>query len=211
MKKQIFTVAKIFILTLVLSLRATTVSFAADGGFSDVPADHWAHDAVMYVDSMNLVHHYDGNTFLGSQNATRYDLAYMMGRMAQIAEVKADDNFQGYADVPKAHWCAQYVNLATNNAEKVELMSGYGDGTFRGDKEINRFDVALAFATFLQTEPTGNKQFFTDIPADHWAYNAVTVLAERGLMSGYGDGTFRGDNKITRYEVALLCAKLIAQ
>ena len=66
MKKQIFTVAKIFILTLVLSLRATTVSFAADGGFSDVPADHWAHDAVMYVDSMNLVHHYDGNLSTGS-------------------------------------------------------------------------------------------------------------------------------------------------
>ena len=211
MQRQVFATIKIFVLACALFLGVMPTTSAANQGFGDVPADHWAYDAVMYVDSMNLVHHYDGNTFRGSENATRYDLAYMMGRMAQMAQVQADKNFKGFSDVPKKHWCAQYVNLATNNTEKFEFMSGYGDGTFRGDEEVNRFDVALAFAAFAQIKAAGNEQIFTDIPADHWAYDAVNALGERGIMEGYGDGSFRGENKITRYEVAMICVKVIAQ
>ncbi|MBP2656177.1 MAG: S-layer y domain protein [Firmicutes bacterium] len=43
---------------------------------------------------------------------------------------------------------------------------------------------------------------FSDVPAKHWAYDAVAKLAEAGIISGYGDGTYRGDRIITRYEMA---------
>ena len=37
---------------------------------------------------------------------------------------------------------------------------------------------------------------FSDVPRDHWAYDAVTQLAADGVVEGYGDGTFRGDRNI---------------
>ncbi|OGC06466.1 hypothetical protein A2526_06025 [candidate division WOR-1 bacterium RIFOXYD2_FULL_36_8] len=49
---------------------------------------------------------------------------------------------------------------------------------------------------------------FKDLPADHWAASSVYDLVRLGVTSGYPDGTFRGKNNITRYETAILIAKL---
>lgn len=48
---------------------------------------------------------------------------------------------------------------------------------------------------------------FTDVPADNWAYAAVTKLSKDGLIDGYGDGTFRGNKPMSRYEFAILVSK----
>jgi len=52
---------------------------------------------------------------------------------------------------------------------------------------------------------------FSDVPADHWAYDAVAQLADDGVIEGYGDGTYRGQNEITRYEMAQMVAKAMAK
>jgi len=49
---------------------------------------------------------------------------------------------------------------------------------------------------------------FKDVPADHWAAQAVYDLVKQGVTSGYPDGTFRGDQKLSRYETAALLSKL---
>jgi hypothetical protein len=43
---------------------------------------------------------------------------------------------------------------------------------------------------------------FSDLPATHWAYNFVSYLFCRGVVSGYPDGTFRPDNNTTRAQIA---------
>jgi hypothetical protein len=52
---------------------------------------------------------------------------------------------------------------------------------------------------------------FVDVPAKHWAYGAVAQLAKAGIVDGYGDGTFRGDRAMTRYEMAQVVAKAMAK
>ena len=49
-------------------------------------------------------------------------------------------------------------------------------------------------------------QLYSDVPQDHWAIAAVTKLSNDGIVTGYGDGTFRGDRAITRYEMAQMVA-----
>ena len=51
---------------------------------------------------------------------------------------------------------------------------------------------------------------FADVPADHWAYDAIDQLAADGVIEGYGDGTFAGDKAITRYEMAQIVARAMA-
>ena len=43
---------------------------------------------------------------------------------------------------------------------------------------------------------------FPDVPKDHWAYDYVKSLADRGYLEGYPDGEFKGDRAMTRYEYA---------
>ena len=51
---------------------------------------------------------------------------------------------------------------------------------------------------------------FSDVTPDSWAYQAVSQLAEAGIVNGYPDGTFKGQNNITRYEMAQMIAKAMA-
>ena len=43
---------------------------------------------------------------------------------------------------------------------------------------------------------------FSDVDASSWAYQSVEQLANAGIINGYPDGTFKGSNPITRYEMA---------
>ena len=45
---------------------------------------------------------------------------------------------------------------------------------------------------------------FPDVPANHWAYEYVKDLADKGLVEGYPDGEFKGDRAMTRYEYAAI-------
>jgi len=51
---------------------------------------------------------------------------------------------------------------------------------------------------------------FSDVTPDSWAYQAVSQLAQSGIVNGYPDGTFKGQNNITRYEMAQMVAKAMA-
>jgi len=48
---------------------------------------------------------------------------------------------------------------------------------------------------------------FTDVPKDHWAYEALDYLAKDGIIEGMGDNTFQGGRTMTRYEMAAIVAK----
>jgi len=65
--------------------------------------------------------------------------------------------------------------------------------------------VGAASTTFAAANP------FSDVPADSWAYDAVATLAKDGVIEGYGDGTYRGDQEITRYEMAQMVARAMAK
>ncbi|WP_294149748.1 S-layer homology domain-containing protein, partial [uncultured Selenomonas sp.] len=65
--------------------------------------------------------------------------------------------------------------------------------------------VGAASTTFAASNP------FSDVPADHWAYDAVSQLAADGVIEGYGDSTFQGNKNITRYEMAQMVAKAMAK
>ena len=49
---------------------------------------------------------------------------------------------------------------------------------------------------------------FTDVPTDHWAYDAIDKLQSEGFVEGYPDGTFRGNRSFTRYEMAMVVARI---
>ena len=65
--------------------------------------------------------------------------------------------------------------------------------------------VGAASTTFAAANP------FSDVPADSWAYDAVSTLAADGVIDGYPDGTYQGQNTMTRYEMAQIVARAMAK
>ncbi len=76
--------------------------------------------------------------------------------------------------------------------------------------------LATVLTGFIMTSGAASTAFaatnpFEDVPADHWAYDAVAQLAADGVIEGYGDGTYRGDREITRFEMAQMVARAMAK
>lgn len=69
--------------------------------------------------------------------------------------------------------------------------------------------VIMAAGTFQVAAAAANP--FSDVPQDHWAYDAVAQLAKDGVIDGYGDGRYQGERNITRYEMAQMVAKAMAK
>lgn len=69
------------------------------------------------------------------------------------------------------------------------------------------FALMLAALFALPAQAAG----FEDVPTDHWAYDALDYLWEAGLVEGYPDGTFKGDRSFTRYEMAMVIARVFTK
>jgi len=65
--------------------------------------------------------------------------------------------------------------------------------------------VLVAFAA-----PAFAANPFMDVPMNHWAYDAISQLSAQGIVSGYPDGTFKGNAPMTRYEMASIVARALA-
>jgi polyhydroxyalkanoate synthesis regulator phasin len=69
--------------------------------------------------------------------------------------------------------------------------------------------LLTAMLVFALAVPVMAQRMFEDVPTDHWAYQAVSSLQERGVVIGYPDGTFSGKRAMTRYEFAVATARLL--
>ena len=63
--------------------------------------------------------------------------------------------------------------------------------------------AVMAAAPLFAADPSAT------VPFDHWAYDAVKQLCEKGVIIGYPDGSFKGDRAMTRYEFAMAISRLI--
>ncbi len=101
---------------------------------------------------------------------------------------------QPFNDVAAGRWSND--EIATLYHAKV--VQGNSDGTFEPSKPITRAEFAAIASKFDKLEEvTENK--FPDIDS-HWAKKYINSSAQKGWISGYGDGTFRPDNIIIRCE-----------
>jgi hypothetical protein len=69
----------------------------------------------------------------------------------------------------------------------------------------------LGIAALLWWGGVARAETFTDVPPDHWAYEAIDYLQQAGLVEGYPDGTFRGERSFTRYEMAMVIARIFTK
>lgn len=67
----------------------------------------------------------------------------------------------------------------------------------------------LSFLLLVLCATSAYAQAPTDVPREHWAYEAVTDLIDKGYMEGYPDGSFMGNRSLTRYEFATVIKRIV--
>ncbi|MEQ8176588.1 MAG: S-layer homology domain-containing protein, partial [Syntrophomonadaceae bacterium] len=84
-------------------------------------------------------------------------------------------------------------------------IKGYPDGTIRPEQEITRAEAAVLLVNILglqEYQLTGTASPYSD-ELPEWARRAILILSEKGIMTGYPDGTFGADRSITRAEMCV--------
>ncbi|MCM3762511.1 amidase family protein [Alkalihalobacillus oceani] len=105
-----------------------------------------------------------------------------------------------FADVG-GHWAADYIDTLV----ELGLISGYPDGTFRPNASISRAEAARIIARELGLED--GESSFADVAAGHWAAADIGAVESAGILTGYPDGTFKPDGRLSRQEMAVILVR----
>ena len=146
-----------------------------------------------------------GNGEVQPQNSiTRAEVAAIFFRL--LEDGIRSENFthqNDFSDVAADAWYCSSVSTLS----RMGIIAGYPDGTFRPNAPITRAEFA-AIATRFDNNGDKTPVSFTDI-IGHWAEGEITVAANHGWVSGYGDDTFRPQNQITRAETMSLVNRVL--
>ncbi len=135
---------------------------------------------------------------------TRAEVAAIFFRL--LEDGIRSENFthqNDFSDVAADAWYCSSVSTLS----RMGIIAGYPDGTFRPNAPITRAEFA-AIATRFDNNGDKTPVSFTDI-IGHWAEGEITVAANHGWVSGYGDGTFRPESRITRAETMSLVNRVL--
>ena len=109
---------------------------------------------------------------------------------------------QTFTDVPADYWAHDYIE----GLAKSDVISGFGDGTFRPNDPVTRAQfAAILRQAFLKSQPA-TAQSFKDVPANYWAANAISAARSAGFLSGYPDNTFKPNDRIVRVQALVSLA-----
>ena len=84
----------------------------------------------------------------------------------------------------------------------AEVISGYPDGGFRPDNNITRAEASKLICGILEDELIAYDGAFNDLDENDWSSKYIATLNSKGVAGGYGDGSFKPNNNITRAEFA---------
>ena len=192
-------------LTTALVVGAASTTFAAANPFSDVPAGHWAYDAVNQLAADGVIEGYGDNTFLGNRNITRYEMAQMVAKaMAKSSNGNVSSTDRAALDRLQAEFSDELNNLGV----RVSELEKYADkvkwtGEFRYRYISDRREGTDAYGTKIKTKKNQDWVHFRLFPTaevnKHWKVKARMTASYNmdkdntgtfNMTYGFAEGTY---------------------
>ena len=178
--------------------------------FSDVPSDFWAANSISTVTKANLMKGYSDGTFRPNQPMTREEVAALFNNITD--DGTAAFLSSKFKDITSDRWSA----LAIESVARKNIISGYGDNTYKPEKYMSRQEFAVVADNYIHylgyttEDPTaldniayGDQKFVAP-----WAQDAVRELAYLGFTN-YAPGTlFNPEKYVTRAEAAEIAYRM---
>ena len=167
------------------------------------PDDSGVSDLLNTDDHIQYLFGYPEGTFGPENNMTRAEVAQMFYNLLLDQDVTITKTFD---DVPANAWYAKAVNTLAS----LGVVSGVGNGDFEPERSITRAEFTSIAMKFAEGK-TGGTNIFSDVKSTDWFYRAVVNSTQYGWIHGYGDGTFRPNNPITRVEVTAIVNNMLGR
>lgn len=151
---------------------------------------------------------YDGDVFLPENNITRAELATMIARLINGDDIADGAYRASFSDIADDAWYNKYVGYL----ESFGVLDGYDeDGimVFKPEQTITRAEMATVITRAQRFAIDNSDSTFWDVENDYWAKNYITTLANKGIITGYADGSFGATNPLTRAEAVVIINRLL--
>ena len=154
-------------------------------------------NAVETVKAISYIKGYPDGTFRPQANVTRAEAAQMFATLLNGGANFGTSSATRFSDASD-DWFSKAVNYVVAKG----LISGYPDGTFKPNESITRAEFAQMISGYVKNEKKSTTDF-QDVK-DHWAKDAIDKLYGNKNVSGYPDGSFKPNAKITRAEAVTI-------
>ena len=116
------------------------------------------------------------------------------------AKVEIVDNSKKFSDVPATSWASGAVAFASSH----ELFNGTSETEFSPELPMSRGMLAVVLHNLENNPSQAVTGVFTDVDSDKWYAEGIAWAAEKGIVTGYGNGRFNPDDDITREQLAVM-------
>ena len=151
---------------------------------------------------------YPDRSFRPKNSVTRAEVATMFAKI-----LKLNLDYPGsakYTDVAEGKWYFDYIQALS----RTGLFVDDGTGDFRPNDAITRAEMATVFGKFWEFQDVAvneTKVQISDIDETHWSTKYIYQMYNAGIVSGFGDGTYRPNAPTLREQVVIMINTLIAR
>lgn len=165
----------------------------ADSVFSDVSKDHWAYESIVSLVNRKILNGKGNNMFCPESGITRGELVKIICEAYGLSGTKK----AGFTDIG-GKWYENYADTAFENG----IVNGISETQFGGDLVVTRQDLCVILYRLAKSEATGTLNFTDSEEIAQYAKTAVSYMAEKGIVNGFSDGSFKPFDGCTRAQVA---------
>lgn len=189
----------------------SVIQNAARYVFTDVPSNYWAADSISYMTRQQLISGYSDNTFRPEKPLTREEAASLFSKL--IGDQPSVLLSSTFNDITSDRWSA----AAIESVARKNIISGYGDNTYRPEKYMSRQEFAVVadnyihYLGYVTDDPTvldgihfSDQKFIAP-----WAQDAVRELAVLGFISYDPHNLFNPEKYVTRAEATEITYRMV--
>ena len=179
--------------------------------FTDVPSNFWAYESITKMTKEGIMSGYRNGTFKPNDPLSREEAASLFSNM--IGDTPSIMLASSFSDITSDRWSS----LAIESVARANIISGYGDNTYRPEQYISRQEFAVVADKFLHYQGYRTEDP-TALDAIHfsdqkfiapWAQSSVRELALWGFINYSTKGLFNPEKYITRGEAAEITYRLL--
>ena len=165
---------------------------------------HWAEAAIDRWSDVGVVSGVGNNDFDPEGEMNRAQAASVFSELLQLTDEADISNF---TDIPDNAWYAGHIAKCVD----AGIMAGMSDTTMEPETTLSRemFFTMFAQAMGIEREETSDVKFNDSAEASSWAVGYINALANRGFISGMGDGSVEPLSDINRASVMALLNQAI--
>ncbi len=198
-KWRSWSIAAIFILTIVFSVAQASTTYAAS--ISDIEG-HWAEATIQKMADQGVVTGFSDGSFKPDKGISRGEFAALL-----VKAFKLDNKSGKIFNDTSNHWAKDYI--ATANA--YGIVDGYSDTKYGPDDSITREQMAVMIVKTANLQSSGADVSFSDKSnISSWAQAAVAAASANQIIIGFSDGSFHPQGQATRAQAVVVLTKTLA-